>query len=134
MERLDDEALELGIKDCSLNPSLFTHEAHLRLAWVHITKYGTEAAVENITHQLKNYVISLGALQKYNETLTTAAILLVAHCIKEFDGDRFEELLIAFPELTNGFKEEIQSYYSFNVFDDAIARENYIVPDLKSFF
>jgi len=32
--------------------STFSHEAHLRLARIHITRYGIEKAVDNITRQL----------------------------------------------------------------------------------
>ncbi len=37
---LTDIQFERQFANCSLNPELFSHEAHLRLAWLHISKYG----------------------------------------------------------------------------------------------
>jgi len=39
----------------------------LRLAWIHIRKYGVGTAVENICQQLKDYVKTVGAEDKYYE-------------------------------------------------------------------
>jgi hypothetical protein len=38
--KLRDELFEKQFQNCQFNPALFNHEAHLRLAWIHITKYG----------------------------------------------------------------------------------------------
>jgi hypothetical protein len=32
---LTDLEFEANFKNCSLNPDIFSHEAHLRLAWIH---------------------------------------------------------------------------------------------------
>jgi hypothetical protein len=47
---LSDELFEEQFQNCQLNPALFNHEAHLRLAWIHITKYGIDKAIENISN------------------------------------------------------------------------------------
>lgn len=52
---LSDEEFEEEFADCILNLSLFTHEAHLRLAYIHIKKYGQVMAVENICSQIKAF-------------------------------------------------------------------------------
>ena len=65
---LTETAFETQFKNCELDPSIFSHEAHLRLAWIHITKYGAKQAEENIHNQLLTYVKSLGAEGKYNKT------------------------------------------------------------------
>ena len=38
--QLSDEEFEQQFQNCLLSPVLFTHEAHLRLAFIHILKYG----------------------------------------------------------------------------------------------
>jgi hypothetical protein len=71
---LTDIEFEKQFSNCSLDPSIFSHEAHLRLAWIHIHKYGIDQAVENITYQLQNFVASIGAKDKYNHMVTISAI------------------------------------------------------------
>ena len=62
--QLADEEFEASFADGSLDPQVFNHEAHLRIAWIHITKYGTEKAIENIVDQLKAYTKQIGASDK----------------------------------------------------------------------
>jgi len=76
---LSDEVFEKQFKNCELNPALFSHEAHLRLAWIHIKKQGVEKAIENVCGQLLNFVEFAGAGDKYNKTLTIAALRAVYH-------------------------------------------------------
>ncbi|MEO8110092.1 MAG: hypothetical protein ABI594_08675 [Ginsengibacter sp.] len=74
---LTDNEFEKQFQNCLLDPAIFTHEAHLRLAWIHIRKYGADIAIGNIRLQLQNFVDNLGARNKYNETVTIAAVKAV---------------------------------------------------------
>ena len=76
---LDDRAFLAAFEAGTLDPTLFSHEAHLRLAWLHIQQLGIELAVPTICSQLINYVDGLGARDKYNATLTVAAAKTVYH-------------------------------------------------------
>ena len=49
-----------------MTPELFNHEAHLRLAWIHIRKYGTAKAIEHINLQLQDFVRALGCRASAN--------------------------------------------------------------------
>lgn len=88
-------------------PELFTHEAHLRLAWIHIRKYGTAKAIENISVQLQDFVRALGARDKYNATLTIAAIKIVKHFMEKKELPGFSEFIKEYPQLKTGFRELI---------------------------
>ena len=72
--QFSDAAFEKQFKHGLLHPSYFTHEAHLRLAWIHITKYGLENAIENITSQLEAFTKLNNEETKYNKTVTIAAV------------------------------------------------------------
>ena len=69
---LSDIEFERAFEKCSLDPELFSHEAHLRLAWIHIRKEGCEKAVDIVSKQIVAYVGFLGAEDKFNKTLTVA--------------------------------------------------------------
>ena len=51
-----DDEFERLFEDKTLEPEVFTHEAHIRLAWIHITKYGSAQACDNVVSQLLAYV------------------------------------------------------------------------------
>jgi len=130
---LNDDTLVQQMTDCTLDPSLFSHEAHLRLAWVQINKDGVDKAIESITGQLKNFVAHVGAQDKYHHTLTIAAVRAVAHFMKKSKSGTFEEFMGEFPELMTQFKELINSHYSMDIFESRKAKEKYVTPDVQPF-
>ncbi|MEM6720185.1 MAG: hypothetical protein AAF611_12745 [Bacteroidota bacterium] len=52
--QLTDAAFELQFSQCEFAPSLFNHEAHLRLEWIHINNYGI-AKVWKADKQVKSF-------------------------------------------------------------------------------
>ncbi|MBX2815025.1 MAG: hypothetical protein KTR24_03475 [Saprospiraceae bacterium] len=131
--QIDDSDFEHQFASGGLSPSLFDHEAHLRLAWIHVRRYGRDQAVVNITAQLKAYVRRLGASDKYHETLTIASIAAVHHFMRRSDAGSFNALLLEFPQLKYDFKSLIASHYSHNIFECSEARAIYQEPDLQPF-
>ena len=130
---LSDAEFEKQFTTCELNPSIFSHEAHLRLAWIHIDNYGLEKAKENIQKQLKNFVVHVGATDKYHTTLTITAIQAVYHFMQQSKTDNFKDFINEFPQLNNDFKSLINSHYSFDIFGSAKAKINFVAPDLMPF-
>ena len=130
LKALSDLEFESAFESCNMLPSQFTHEAHLRLAWIHINKYGIEVAQRNITSQLLRFVKHLGAEEKYNETVTIAAIKTVNHFMRRSPESSFYELLKAFPRMKNNFKGLLSAHYSFDLFDNSLAKASFLEPDL----
>ncbi|WP_242087297.1 hypothetical protein [Aestuariivivens sediminis] len=130
---LTDQEFEKYFALCKLDPSLFNHEAHLRLAWIHISKYGLIQAEQNIMNQLKAFVGSLNEKDKFNTTLTIAAIKMVYHFMCKSNSDNFKNFVMEFPRLNSNFKELVASHYGFDIFNSQIAKEHYLTPDLKPF-
>jgi hypothetical protein len=131
--KLTDIEFEERLKNCELLPSVFTHEAHLRMAWIIIEKYGIEHAVENIPIQLQNYVAFLGAKDKYNTTLTIAAIKAVYHFILKSNSNKFEGFISEFPRLKYNFKELMACHYGFDIYNSYQAKIEFLEPDLLPF-
>src|SRR5688572_21591954 len=100
---LTDIDFEHQFSTCSLDPKIFSHEAHLRLAWIHIYKYGIDKALENVTTQLQKFVDSLGARDKYNTTVTISAVRAVYHFMLKSNTDNFQTFITSNPRLKNNF-------------------------------
>ena len=130
---LTDAEFEYQFRNCTLNPDIFSHEAPLRLAWIHINKYGIEQAIENITGQLQAFVAHIGAEGKYNTTLTIAAIRAVYHFWLKSGSDNFTDFTAEFPRLKNNFRELLDCHYGFDIFQSDKAKQAYLEPDLIPF-
>ena len=130
---LTDQEFEEQFSSCKMNSEVFSHEAHLRLAWIHINKYGFHTALQNISQQLKAFVEHAGAKDKYNKTLTLAAVNAVNHFVRKSKATNFETFIIEFPSLKNNFKGLIKSHYSVDIFNSTIAKKEFLEPDLLPF-
>ena len=128
----DTEFLQQFI-GCEFKPADFSHEAHLRLAWINISQYGIEKAETNIQNQLQNFVESVGAKNKYNKTLTVAAIKAVYHFMQKSKSDNFKDFIAEFPRLKSHFKALMDSHYSFDIYNSEKAKHEFLLPDLLPF-
>jgi hypothetical protein len=93
-QTLSDAEFESQFRACTLNPALFTHEAHLRLAWIHIRQYGIEQAIKNVNAQLLKFVAHVGATDKFNKTVTICSAVCGASF---YQAIRFRQLSGFYP-------------------------------------
>ncbi len=130
---LSDEQFIHQFATCTLNPKLFSHEAHIRLAWIHIRKYGEQIAIDHICDQIRAFDQTFGDGSKYNETVTVAAIKAVNHFIQRSKADTFIAFIQEFPRLKTNFKDLMACHYGFDIFNDTRAKKKYLAPDLLPF-
>ena len=131
--QLTDTEFNKQFTNCTLNPELFSHEAHLRLAWININKYGIEQAEKNIQDQLRKFVKFVGAKDKYNVTLTLAATKAVYHFMLKSNSDNFKDFILEFPKLKYNFNELMDSHYGFDIYNSDQAKREFLEPDLIPF-
>jgi len=130
---LSDEQFKTQFDACTLDPELFSHEAHIRLAWLHLMECNISEAIINIKRQLKAFVKHVGAEDKYHETLTIASLKIVNHFVEQSETTTFPSFINEFPRLLTHFKELVEAHYSRNILDSSQARQNYLEPDLLRF-
>ena len=128
-----DLEFEEQFATCSFPPEVFSHEAHLRLAWIHIEKYGLQQAEKNIVNQLQGYVKYLGAVDKFNMTLTVAAIKAVYHFKVKSKSTTFKDFIAEFPRLKSNFKQLMACHYRVDIYQSKKARKKFLAPDLLPF-
>ena len=132
-QELSDNQFEEQFSNASLDPAIFSHEAHLRLAWIYINKYGIDQAIENISAQLQQYVESLGVKDKYNATVTIAATRAVYHFMLRSDTKHFYRFMAENQRLKFNFKELLSHHYTTDIFRSENAKNEYLQPDLLPF-
>ena len=130
---ISDADFEQQFESCALNPEWFTHEAHLRLAWIHIRKYGLDQAIENACSQIGRYAEAHGARDKFNKTVTVAALKAVYHFMNRSQVHDFHSLIKEYPRLKTGFKGLMNAHYGIDIFKSGRARKEFLEPDLLPF-
>lgn len=130
---LDDERFARQFEHGTLDPTLFSHEAHLRLAWMYIGKYGVDQAIRNICRQIEAFDQKFGDGTKYNVTVTVAAVRAVHHFMQQSTAPTFASFIAENLRLKNNFKELLGQHYSWDVFNDELARKIFLEPDLIQF-
>ena len=128
-----DDEFEEVFESFKLKPKLFSHEAHLRLAYIHIAKYGADLAADHMCKQIKGYAESLGVTDKFNKTVTIASVKTMNHFMQKSSSDNFNDFIKEFPRLLSNFKDILGQHYGFNVFSDKRAKKEYVEPDLLPF-
>lgn len=130
---LTDEQFEQQFEDTSLDPTLFSHEAHIRLAWIHISKYGVDLAAEHLCRQIAVFDATHDDGTNYNKTVTVAAVKAVNHFMEKSSATTCAAFIKENPRLIFNFKDLINAHYSQNVFKDEVAKRVFIEPDLAAF-
>jgi hypothetical protein len=120
---LDDSEFVTRLLTCTFPPNLFTHKAHLRLAWAYLQNNPVPDAVNHVCKNLFRYVIHLGAADKYHTTLTVASVNLIAHFQRKKTANTFEEFVAKYPQLLTSFKQILETYYSKGLLNSEAAKK-----------
>ncbi len=122
-----------AFQQCTLLPGQFSHEAHLRLAWLYLGEFGLDITLERLQDDLKKYVDYWGASDKYNSTLTIASVRAVHHFRLKSKSHTFFEFISEFPRLKYEFKEVLGCHYTTDIFTNKAAKQIYLEPELLPF-
>ena len=130
----------------------WTHEAHVRMAWLYVTRTGSYREARNKVRtgikklnsafQARDYV-PCGATRPepvaeaeaepkrvgYHETITTGFVRLVAARVRE--GENFATFRRRNPDLFDGKLSALLTHYSVELLFSDAARNKFVEPDLK---
>lgn len=130
---LDDDGFLDAFRSGSLPLSSFTHEAHLRLGWLHLTREPLEAAVENVAQEIQHFVRVYGKEDKYHHTLTVAALHILASRIRSSEIRSFRSFMDRNPDLLTDLKALVGQHYSAERLSSPEAASRWVKPDLRPF-
>ena len=129
---LADDEFEEKFESCMLPAPHFTHEAHLRLAYIHIRKYGVRQAIKNISKQIVAFDDKYGDGTKFNKRITIASAKIVEHFMSKTSAFDFKGMLIEFPVLRTNFCDLLKSHYKLDFFKKE-KEEDYLESNLLAF-
>ena len=77
---MSDSELLHHFEHCTLLPSLWTHEAHVRVAWLYLKEHEESTALQLVRTGIQRFNDRvLKKAMAYHETITAAFIRLIAH-------------------------------------------------------
>ena len=126
---LSDEQFIQQFENGSLNPSWFTHVAHLRVAFIYINLCGASRASKRLAKYIKQFDALHGKGDKFHQTITYASVAVVLHFMTKSESTTFRDLLKEFPRLKTNFKDLLLSHYSADIIDSQTSKNTYVLPD-----
>lgn len=129
---MDDETLWTAFHDKALTHAQWSHEAHLRVAWLHVTRYPLDEAHLRLRAGILRLNERHGLVESpergYFETLTYAWLALVAAAQREVGAPTSLALLEARPTLLD--RTLPLRHYSRELLRTVRARAVLVPPDL----
>jgi ribosomal protein S18 acetylase RimI-like enzyme len=130
---LDDDALWIAFHERTLPAPNWTHAAHLRMAWMHLARYGLDEAHLHMRVGIIRLNAAHGLVETptrgYHETLTRVWLTLVAAACKV---DRRSDSRTFASVHVHGLERDLPlRYYSRERLFSLEARTTFVSPDLS---
>jgi hypothetical protein len=97
---MTDDELMAGFEAARVDPGRFGHREHLRVAWLHLRRYGRFDAERRLLIRLRAFAVRAGKPAKFSEALTRAWVSRIDRAAAALPPDHsFDDLLLHSPEL-----------------------------------
>ncbi len=130
-----DRELWDSFVDASVSPDDWNHEAHVRIAYLHLRQFSFEEALELVRTRIQRLNESHGTPESlergYHETITQAFMRLIASAIIDAEPCNSREFCEQHPRLLQ--KRVLLDYYSRERIVSFKAKHTFVSPDLKQF-
>jgi hypothetical protein len=118
------------LEACTLSEDRFHHPDHVRAAWMYLNRFSVLEAIERFSNALQAYAASKGKLNRYNETITWAYVLLINERIRRGVGaETWETFAAANPDLFDWKDSILLKYYRRETLASDLARQVFLMPD-----
>ena len=117
------DALESG----TLAPAEFSHQAHLRAAYIYLQRAGWLDATVRMRDTLRTFAGRIGKAGLYHETITVAFMALVAE--RAAGGSYADGAAFAAAHADLADKQLLHRWYSPTLLGSEQARARFVMPD-----
>lgn len=126
----EDFEVKQAIEACTITPSEFDHELHLRLAYIYLCNHKPEGVYQKMRYSIQAFLKHYGIdASKYHETLTRAWMMAVRYFMVTSEKMKSSREFIAQNEkLLN--TDIMLTHYSKSMLFSEEARTDFIKPDL----
>jgi hypothetical protein len=125
----DDDFLA-AFETCTLARTQWTHEAHVRVAWLYLTRLPFAGALERVRRGIQRLNPTIGSPNGYHETITVASMRLIAHRLRL--GDDFLGFRERNADLLDRTLTPLLRHYTKERLRSPDARLRFLEPDLEA--
>jgi hypothetical protein len=126
--RADDEFLK-AFQDGTLPATEWTHTAHVRMAWLSLTRLSLGRALRKVRAGIRRYNAVQGG-DGYHDTITVAYVRLIHARLSGSDGpETFAEFCARNPDLLDRSLAVLLHHYEKATLFSPRAKERFVEPD-----
>ncbi|MFN0108109.1 MAG: hypothetical protein ACKVZH_04580 [Blastocatellia bacterium] len=127
---MTDQELVERFETLTLQPELFPHREHVRLAWIYLHTHPPLTALEKFCEGLKRFAASLGKADIYHETITWAYLLLIHERMARMESaNTWEVFAENNSDLLHWKSNILKRYYREETLQSELARKIFLFPD-----
>lgn len=126
---MSDDDFLAAFEACTIPKADWTHEAHVRMAWLYLSRLPFPTAVQNARSGISKYNRSLGNTAGYHDTVTVAAVTVIGS--RMTDGESYPAFRTRNPDLFANLMGVLRRYYSEDRIKSPEAVAEFIEPDLR---
>lgn len=130
MNSYNDEFLQ-QFENHTLDVERFDHLGHIRIAWIYLTKYPLDDAIEKVNKGIASYAKSKGANDKFQLTLTEAIVRILATRLLPNVDHSFKNFLSENQDLITDLPLILEKHYSKEMLYSERAKKVFIAPDIQ---
>lgn len=121
-----------AFESCCLPEDQWTHESHVRMAWLYLQRMPLPLATRVVRDGIKRFNASLKKSLSYHETITQAFLHLISDRIQNGHGEQsFERFCVQNPDLLDRKMTVLLMHYQKETLFSQMARETFVSPDLS---
>lgn len=130
---LNDAEFRRSFEALTLPAGSFSHEAHVRLAYVYLREHELFAALDRYRTSLRRFAKHHGAPNKYHETVTCALVVLIHERLtlmqrNQSEPVRWEAFAEGNPDLLRWLDGAFFDLYPRSILQSKLAREVFVLP------
>ena len=130
---MNDDDFIRQFEDCSFPFDQWHHRAHVKLAYIYLTRYGFEAALAKLRNGIRAYNAANNvpdhATSGYHETMTQFWLRIIEVTIQQYGPLPSADQFVDFhPQLSQ--KKNHRLFYSPGLFMSPEAKLKFVEPDL----
>jgi hypothetical protein len=126
---MTDEDFLAAFERCTLPRAEWTHAAHVRLAWLRLSRHPFGQALVAVRDGIRRYNAAHGS-DGYHETITVAFVALIRSRMTDAgSGEDFDGFRARNPDLLDRWLPVLARHYDPATLSSAAARERFVVPD-----
>ena len=128
-ETMSDEEFFERFEGGALDARIFSHSAHVKMAWIYLGKYDLPEALHNFSRALKNFAKVNNAPALYHETITFAYLSLIHERIQRDGGRTWVEFALTNPDIFDWKESILKKYYREETLKSDFAKKYFVFPD-----